>query len=92
MENLNEHNEMKKELQKFRESFRDLLDHSKKVDQEMKEMMKEFREGMKDVKRVTEIFDGVSFTSKIAISIGGLGMFFGGAYLMVRSIFHAQNN
>lgn len=84
--------EMRKELELFRAAFQKLLDHSEERDREMKNMMVEFREGMIEVKRVTEIFDGISFTSKVAIGIGGLAMFLGSAYMLGRSIFHAQNN
>lgn len=84
--------EMRKELELFRVAFQKLLDHSEQRDKEMKDMMVEFREGMKEVKRVTEIFDGISFTSKVSIGLGGLAMFLGSAYVLARSIFHAQSN
>lgn len=44
------------------------------------------------VEEVYKLFSGISFVTKVVIGIGGLGMFIGSAYLMIKNIFlNGQN-
>ena len=85
MENHNEHNEMKKELELFRLSFQKLLDHSEQRDKKVDEMVKK-------VDDMYEIFQNGGFVVSLIKWGFGILIALGAFYLMVKDIIHAQNN
>lgn len=57
----------------------------------MENLQTEFLQVKRSVDRFNEWTNNGSFLFKVVLGIGSLGMFMGGAYLMVRQILHGQN-
>jgi len=79
---------IEKKINEITETF---MTYSQTRDEHLQIMLSEFREGMKDVKRVTGLLDNSSFMVKFFVGVGSFMMFMGGAYLMLKQIFHGQN-
>lgn len=79
-----EHELVKEELQKFRESFQMLLDHSKERDIKVDEMVAR-------VDEMYKVFNNGTFLVSVVKWFFGLLLAVGGGYLMFKSIFYAQN-
>jgi len=79
-----EHNMMKEELQKFRESFEMLLEHSKDRDIKVDAMVQK-------VEEMYKVFNNGTFLVSVVKWFFGLLLAVGGAYLMFKSILYGQN-
>jgi len=79
-----EHNMMKEELQKFRESFEMLLEHSRERDIKVDAMVEK-------VEEMYKVFNNGTFLVSVVKWFFGLLLAVGGGYLMFKSILYGQN-
>ena len=79
-----EHEIMKAELQKFRQSFEMLLEHSKERDVKVDAMVAR-------VDEMYKVFNNGTFLVSVVKWFFGLLLAIGGGYLMFKSIIYGQN-
>lgn len=79
-----EHEIMKEELRRFRESFEMLLEHSKERDVKVDEMVEK-------VEEMYKVFNNGTFLVGVVKWGFGLLLAVGGGYLMFKQILHGQN-
>ena len=86
-----EHDFMKRELERFAQSFEMLLEHSKERDHKVDAMVEKVDEMYTKVEEMYKVFNNGSFLVKVTQWGFGLLLALGGAYLMIKSIIHGQN-
>lgn len=79
-----EHDFMKRELERFAQSFEMLLEHSKERDVKVDEMVAR-------VDEMYKVFNNGTFLVSIVKWFFGLLLAVGGGYLMFKQILHGQN-
>jgi len=79
-----EHDLMKEELQKLRQSFEMLLEHSRDRDQKVDAMVEK-------VEEMYKVFNNGTFLVSVIKWGFGLLLAVGGGYLMFKQILHGQN-
>lgn len=79
-----EHTMMKEELEKFRQSFEMLLEHSKERDIKVDAMVEK-------VEEMYKVFNNGTFLVSVIKWGFGLLLAVGGAYLMFKQILYGQN-
>jgi len=79
-----EHDLMKEELQKFRQSFELLLEHSRDRDVKVDAMVEK-------VEEMYKVFNNGTFLVSVIKWFFGLLLAVGGGYLMFKQIIHGQN-
>lgn len=79
-----EHEIMKEELRRFRESFEMLLEHSRERDVKVDEMVAK-------VDEMYKVFNNGTFLVSVVKWGFGLLLAVGGGYLMFKQILHGQN-
>lgn len=79
-----EHNMMKEELQKFRQSFEMLLEHSKERDIKVDAMVEK-------VEEMYKVFNNGTFLVSVIKWFFGLLLAVGGGYMMFKQILYGQN-
>lgn len=79
-----EHEFMKRELERFSQSFEMLLQHSKERDIKVDEMVER-------VEEMYKVFNNGTFLVSVVKWFFGLLLAVGGGYLMFKSIIYGQN-
>ena len=79
-----EHDFMKRELERFAQSFEMLLEHSKERDVKVDEMVAR-------VDEMYKVFNNGTFLVSIVKWFFGLLLALGGGYIMFKDIIHGQN-
>ena len=79
-----EHDFMKRELERFAQSFELLLEHSKERDVKVDEMVAK-------VDEMYKVFNNGTFLVGVVKWFFGLVLAIGGGYLMFKQILHGQN-
>jgi len=79
-----EHDLMKEELQKLRQSFEMLLEHSRDRDQKVDAMVEK-------VEEMYKVFNNGTFLVSVIKWGFGLLLAVGGGYIMFKDIIHGQN-
>lgn len=79
-----EHDFMKRELERFAQSFELLLEHSKERDVKVDEMVAR-------VDEMYKVFNNGTFLVSVVKWFFGLLLAVGGGYLMFKQILHGQN-
>ena len=79
-----EHEIMKEELRRFRESFEMLLEHSRERDVKVDQMVAK-------VDEMYKVFNNGTFLVSVIKWFFGLLLAVGGGYIMFKDIIHGQN-
>lgn len=79
-----EHEIMKEELRRFRESFEMLLEHSRERDVKVDQMVAK-------VDEMYKVFNNGTFLVSVVKWFFGLLLALGGGYIMFKDIIHGQN-